>query len=579
MRCTMAVLCAGSIVLVALACTPAGRSQTPASAMDTPAAPTGALAAQARSMVVTASPPASEVGRSVLAAGGNAVDAAIAVGFALAVTLPGAGNVAGGGFMVVRFLDGRATTIDFRETAPKAATPEMFTDSSGAYSPDLHLNSYRSVGVPGTVAGLALAHEKYGRLPWARLVDDAVRLADDGFAAPPYFAQRLAEFVKTPKATPATVAAYTRGGVAYAPGERVRLPDLARTLARIRDRGRDGFYGGETARLIADDMRRNGGLITIEDLAAYEAKERAPVRGTYRGYEVISIGPPSGGGVALVELLNILEGYDLASIRRDSPRYVHLLAESMRRAFVDRARWIADPDHTAPPVDRLTSKAYATRLRATIRDDRASRSAPTQIAERDESFETTHYSVVDADGMAVALTYTLNNTYGLGAVVPGGGFLLNNEMGDFSGRAGLTDTAGRIGTERNLARPGKRMLSNMTPVIVAKGGRPVLITGCNGSRTIISSVLQVILNVVDHRMSVADAVSAPRVHHQWLPDVLQYETGGLPMETVAALARMGHRTRDGLFVGAANSIFVDARTGMRHGAADKRHPDADASGR
>lgn len=530
-------------------------------------------------MVVTASPPASAIGRSVLAAGGNAVDAAIAIGFALAVTLPGAGNVAGGGFMVLRFPDGRATTIDFRESAPRAASPDMFTDSSGAYSPDRHLSSYKSVGVPGTVAGLALAHAKYGRLPWARLVDPAVRLADDGFAAPPYFAQRLAEFVRSPKATPATVAAYTKGGIPYTAGERVRLPDLARTLVRIRDRGRVGFYGGETARLIADDMRRNGGLITEADLATYEAKERAPVRGTYRGHEVISMGPPSGGGVALVEMLNILEGYDLATMRRDSPRYVHLLAEAMRRAFLDRARWIADPDFTTPPVGRLTSKAYAARLRATIRDDSASRSAPTQIAEREESFETTHYSVVDAGGMAVALTYSLNNTYGLGAVVPGGGFLLNNQMGDFSGQLGLTDTTGRVGTERNLARPGKRMLSSSTPAIVAKDGRPVLVTGCNGSRTIINSVLQVILNVVDHRMSVADAVAAPRIHHQWLPDVLQLETGGLPPQTVAALERMGHRTRDGLFVGAANSVFVDPRTGVRYGVADRRHPDADASGR
>jgi gamma-glutamyltranspeptidase/glutathione hydrolase len=571
---------ARSQALLVAACLAACSPRVPArsgSPVDTATA--RPAVASARGMVVTMRALASQVGRDVLAAGGNAVDAAIATGFALAVTVPGAGNVGGGGFMVIRFPNGRATTIDFRETAPQAATSEMFSDSTGAYSATMHLRSYKSVGVPGTVAGLALAHGKYGRLPWAQLVDPAVRLASDGFVVPPALATLLGAFVKSAQATPAAVAAYSKGGVPYDAGERMRLPDLARTLARIRDQGRDGFYRGETARLLAEDMRRNGGLITEEDLAAYAAKERAPVRGTYRGYEVVSMGPPSGGGVALIQILNILEGYDLAAMRSDSPRYVHLLTEAMRRAFLDRARWIADPDFTSPPVDRLTSKEYAARLRATIREDSASPSAPAQIADRAEGNETTHFSVVDGDGMAVALTYSLNNTHGLGAVVPGTGFLLNNHMGDFSGKADITDTTGLIGTVANLAGPGKRMLSSSTPTILTKDGRLVLVTGCNGGRTIINSVLQVVLNVVDRRAGIAEAVAAPRIHHQWLPDVVQTEPGALSPQTIAALERMGHRVRDGVPLGAANSILVDARTGVRYGGPDRRGPaDAAAAG-
>jgi len=563
------------VALCITACFPAPRRAS------TPAAPStsGAGVPAAHGMVVSVSALTSRVGRDVLVAGGNAVDAAIAIGFAGAVIMPGAGNIGGGGFMVIRFPDGRATTVDFRETAPAAATPEIFTDSAGEYSERIHHWSYKSVGVPGTVAGFALAHHKYGRLPWARLVNPAVRFADTGFALPPALARSLAGFVKGPKATPAAVAAYSKAGVPYAAGERMRLPDLARTLARIRDQGRDGFYHGETARLLTEDMRRNGGLITENDLAAYLAKERPPIRGTYRGYEVISLGPPSSGGTALVEILNILEGYDLVAIRRDSPRYVHLLAEAMRRAFADRASWLADPDFTSPPVERLTSKAYAARLRATIEEGRASPSSLAQVAERTESDETTHYSVVDRDGMAVAVTYTLEKTYGLGAVVPRAGFLLNNEMGDFNAKQGLTDTTGLIGTAPNLVHPGKRMLSSSTPTILAKDGRLVLVTGCNGGRTIINSVLQVILNVVDGSMNIADAVNAPRVHHQWLPDVIQFEPGALPPETIAALDRMGHRVRAFVLPPdatkmpfAANSIFVDARTGTRYGAADRHYP-------
>ena len=530
-------------------------------------------------MVVSASRIASEAGRDVLAAGGNAVDAAIATGFALAVTYPAAGNIGGGGFMVIRFPDGRATTIDFREMAPSAATPEMFLDSSDTYSSRIHHDSHKSVGVPGTVAGFALAHDKYGKTPWKRLVSPAVQLASSGFAAPPGLAQDLKWALGYSfKPYPASVAAYSNRGQPYAAGERVRFPDLARTLARIRDRGRDGFYKGETARLVADEMRANGGLITEADLAAYVAKERKPVRGSYRGYEIISMPPPSSGGTALVEMLNILEGYDLAAMGHNSAPYVHYVAESMRRAFLDRARYLGDPDFTNAPLERLTDKNYALQLRKTILPDRASPSLPDQVAQRHESNQTTHYSVVDASGMAVSVTYTLENGFGLGAVVKGAGFLLNNEMGDFNGKPGLTDSTGLIGTDANLARPGKRMLSSMTPTIVARDGKLFAVVGSPGGRTIINTVLQVILNQVDFGMSIDSAVAAKRFHHQWLPDMLFAEDSSFAPATVQSLEAMGYRVRMRGDQGTAHSIRVDPRTGMRRGAADPRDSDAGAAG-
>ena len=553
------------------------------SASKTASAPASASATAARSasapsgMVVSASSIASETGRDVLAAGGNAVDAAIATGFALAVTYPVAGNIGGGGFMVIRLPDGRATTIDFREMAPSSATPDMFTDQSGTYSAQIHHDSHKAVGVPGTVAGFALAHRTYGKAQWTHLVDPAVRLASDGFEVPAGLARSLAGAIKYLGAYPASIAAYYKDGRPYTAGDRLRQPDLASALTRIRDQGRDGFYRGETARLVATEMRRGGGLITEDDLARYEAKERAPVRGTYRGYEIISMPPPSSGGVAMVEMLNILEGYDLAAAGHNSPRYVHLVVEAMRRAFLDRARYLGDPDFTTPPIERLTSKAYAAELRRTILDDRASPSLPTQVAERYESDQTTHFSVVDRDGMAVSVTYTLEDGYGLGAVVPGAGFLLNNEMGDFNGKPGLTDTTGLIGTDPNLARPGKRMLSSMTPTIVARDGKLVAVVGSPGGRTIINTVLQVVLNLADGGMTIQDAVNASRFHHQWLPDVVEVERNGLSPATIAALEAMGYRIHIGGAQGTAHSILVNG-LGTRIGAADPRDTDAGAAG-
>jgi gamma-glutamyltranspeptidase/glutathione hydrolase len=529
-------------------------------------------------MVVSASSIASEAGRDVLASGGNAVDAAIATGFVLAVTYPVAGNIGGGGFMVIRMPDGRSTTIDFRERAPSAATPDMFLDSTGTYSFRLHHESYKSVGVPGTVAGFALAHKQYGKTQWAQLVDPAVRLARDGFVVPVGLAQSLESAREQLRVFPASIAVYTKNGAPYAAGDRFLQPDLARTLTRIRDNGRDGFYRGETARLIAADMRRGGGLITGEDLAQYEAKERAPITGTYRGYEIISMPPPSSGGVALVEMLNILEGYDLRATRHNSAPYVHLVTEAMRRAFLDRARYLGDPDFVQPPVERLTSKAYAARLRATIDATHASASTPAQADERYESTQTTHYSVVDANGMAVSVTYTLENVYGLGAVVSGAGFLLNNEMGDFNGKPGLTDTTGLVGTAANIARPGKRMLSSMTPTIITRDGKLVAVVGTPGGRTIINTVLQVILNQIDFDMGIQDAVEARRFHHQWLPDVVYVERQGLAPDAVSALEQAGYRVQWTEEQGTAHSIRIDPVTGARQGAADSRDPDAGAAG-
>ncbi len=531
-------------------------------------------------MVVSASSIASEVGRNVLANGGNAVDAAIATGFALAVTYPTAGNIGGGGFIVVRFPDGRATAIDFREAAPEAARADMFLDSSGKYSYKIHHESYKSVGVPGTVAGFALAHSKYGKLSWNRVVDPAVKLASEGFAVPPGLAQSLSSMVRDFKNNPASLAEYTKNGTPYAAGEHIVLADLGRTLARIRDQGRAGFYTGETARLIADEMRRNDGLITTEDLAHYAAKERTPVRDTYRGYEIISMPPPSSGGVALVEMLNILEGYDLRSLGHNSAPYVHYVAEAMRRAFVDRARFLGDPDFVIGPApfDRLISKSYATELRRTIEQNHASVSSPTQVARGFESSETTHFSVVDADGMAVSVTYTLEYGYGLAAVVPGAGFLLNNEMGDFNAQPGVTDSTGLIGTPPNIARPGKRMLSSMTPTIIVRDGHLVGVVGSPGGRTIINTVLQVILNQIDFDMGIERSVAATRFHHQWLPDVLSVEDKGLMPDVVTALEAMGYRVQMRGEQGTAHSIWRDPRTGEWNGAADPRDTDAGAAG-
>jgi gamma-glutamyltranspeptidase/glutathione hydrolase len=566
--------CAAALLPLAVlaACAPAAPRST--------AAPTLAANQSTGGMVVSASAIASRAGADVLAAGGNAVDAAIATGLALAVTYPTAGNIGGGGFLVIRFPDGRATTIDFREKAPAASHPAMFVDSTGAYSSRIHHNTHVSVGVPGTVAGFALAHRQYGSRPWRALVEPSVRLASEGFTVPAGLAASLRGAQGKLGRFPASQAAYYKAdGSPYAEGERLVLGDLGRTLARIRDEGRDGFYRGETARLIEAEMRANGGLITAADLAAYEAVERTPVRGRYRGYDIISMPPPSSGGIAIVTMLNILEGFEVAAEGHNGARHLHLLTESMRRAFRDRAQYIGDPEFVPVPVERLISKAHADALRATIDTLRATRSQVADLVADWESDETTHYSVVDKDGMAVSVTYTLEAGYGLGAVVAGAGFLLNNEMGDFNGKPGLTDTTGLIGTAANVARPGKRMLSSMSPAIVARDGQLVAVVGSPGGRTIINTVLQVIVNLIDFAMPVQGAVDAARAHHQWLPDRLSIEADGVTPAVQAQLEAMGHTVRVGGRQGTAHSIGVDPTTRVRTGAPDTRDRDAGAAGR
>jgi gamma-glutamyltranspeptidase/glutathione hydrolase len=558
--------------LAALSCAPASQRSSVPAGMDRTGRATSA-------MVVSANRIASDVGAEVLRNGGNAVDAAIATGLALAVVHPTAGNIGGGGFMVIRFPDGRTTALDFREKAPLRAHAEMFVDpATGEYSSRIHHNSHLAVGVPGTVAGFDYAHQKYGSADWSSLVQPAVTLAEDGFPLSANLAGSFTNVLRSMQSYPASVAAFSNDGTPYPEGHVWRQPDLARTLERIRVDRRDGFYTGETARLLALEMERGGGMITLEDLARYEPREMTPVTGTYRGYENISLAPPSSGGIAMVEMLNILEAYDLRSMGHNTAPYIHHLAEAMRRAYRDRALYVADPEFADIPVARLTSKEHADRLRRDIDPSRASVSAPTDIALRAESDQTTHYSVVDGSGLAVSVTYTLEQGYGSKIVVPGAGFLLNNEMGDFNAQPGLTTETGLIGTEPNLARPEQRMISSMTPTILARDGELVAVIGSPGGRTIINTVMQIVLNIVDHQMPIEDAVAAKRLHHQWLPDRISIEAEGATEETVEQLRAMGHEVRIGGRQGSVHAIMIDPRTGERIGAADGRDADSGSAG-
>jgi len=529
-------------------------------------------------MVATQETFATQVGVQVLREGGNAIDAAVATAFALSVTYPVAGNIGGGGFLVYRAAGGEAVAYDFRETAPARAHARMFLKDE-RYDFDVHHNSHLSVGVPGTVAGLYLAWQEQGRLPWKQLLAPAIDLAEDGFPISPGLAQSLQSALPQMQNYSASVAQFSKDGVPYEPGEILKQPDLARTLRRIAEEGPAGFYEGETAALIEKEMQAHGGWITREDLKNYRAKRRQPVRGTYRGYEVISMPPPSSGGTALVEMLNILEGYDLAASGHHSAQTVHWIAEAMRRAFADRARHLGDPDfNPAIPVGRLTSKPYAADLRRTILRNRASQSAPSTFEWPRESEETTHFSVVDEERNAVALTYTLEYGYGLGAVVPGAGFLLNNEMGDFNASPGLTTPEGLIGTEPNLASPGQRMLSSMSPTILVREGKLFMVLGSPGGRTIINTVLLTILNAVDFQMNVQEAVDAPRLHHQWLPDRIHYERYGLSLDTIGLLQLRGHTMEIVPGQGNVAAILLNAQENRLEGAADRRSPDSAAAG-
>jgi len=536
-------------------------------------------------MVVSSSAIASRAGEKVLEAGGNAVDAAVATGFALAVTPPGAGNIGGGGFMVYHGADGTVTTFNFREKAPMAASSTMFLDENGEIRNASNHEGVLAVGVPGTVAGFWLAHEKLGTMKWADLVEPAVELAEKGFPSP-WSMQGIQEYFRARKDDPlfaASAKVFLKDGEdLYEPGEMWKQPDLARSLKRIQKNGKDGFYKGETARLLAEFMRKHGGLITEKDLARYEAEELPAIHGTYRGYDIYGMPPPSSGGVAMVEMLNILEGFNLKGVGHNSALYLHLLTETMRRAYADRAQYLGDPDfNPAMPLGYLTSKAHADELRRTIDLFKASPSDSARFNSAYlpyESEETTHYSVVDAGGNAVSVTYTLEYFYGSRITVPGAGFLLNNEMGDFNPIPGRTTTTGLIGTAPNVVVPEKRMLSSMSPTIVARDGKPVLIIGSPGGRTIINTVMQVILNVIDHGMNVGEAIEASRIHHQWLPDVTSFERFGISPDTQRLYEMMGHKIRFRGSQGRAMGIFIDHEKGLLFGASDTRDSDGRAVG-
>jgi gamma-glutamyltranspeptidase/glutathione hydrolase len=547
-------------------------------------------------MVVSVSPPATDVGLEILKKGGNAVDAAVATAFALAVTYPAAGNIGGGGFMLV-FPGGEQSkgegpvVIEYRETAPAAANRTMFTKDDSLFG-------YKVIGVPGTIRGLALAHERFGKLPWREVVMPAVTLAEDGFLIDTPLASSLNGIVAGAGDFPELRRVYGKdketgrqgdkenrraadGQLLVSPspgllvcawraGDWLVQKDLATTLRLIAEHGADAFYKGAIADKIAAEMKAGGGLITKADLAAYQAKVRTPIHGTYRGYDVYAPPPPSSGGTCLVEMLNILENFDLRRQGRWSPETLHLMSETMRRAYFDRARYLADPDFVDIP-SQLVTKDYARDLAQSIDRDRATRSEDLakDIPLDREGDSTTHFSIIDKDGMAVANTYTLERSYGSRVVVRGAGFLLNDEMMDFNWRPGVTDRHGTIGTDANLIAPGKRMLSSQTPTIVAKNGKAVLVTGSPGSRTIINTILCMVVNVIDFDMDIRSAVDAPRLHHQWFPDEIRFEGIGKYSQAVKSLRRMGH-TVSGARQGDAHSIWIDSETGRYFGAEDRR---------
>jgi gamma-glutamyltranspeptidase/glutathione hydrolase len=529
-------------------------------------------------MVASTSKLASQAGVEILRRGGNAVDAAIAVAFALAVTYPAAGNLGGGGFMMIRLRDGRTTAIDYREMAPAAASRNVYLDERGELKKGEggSLIGYRAAGVPGTVAGMELALRKYGsgKLTWAQLIEPARRLAAEGFPVPYSLARSMRANADELGLYPESKKVYLNGGRFWNEGDVWRQPELAQTFARLQRLGAREFYEGQTARLIAADMRAHDGLMTLEDLKGYVAKEREPLRGTYRGFEVISMPPPSSGGAVLIEMLNMLEGFDLRHMGASSSDRYHVETEAMRRAFADRAEYMGDADFVNVPVAGLIDKAYAERLRRGIKMERASTSADVRAGRPAgaESLETTHFTVVDAEGDCVSNTYTLNDSYGSKVVARGTGVLMNDEMDDFAAKPGTPNMFGLIQGERNAVAPHKRPLSAMTPTFVLrKDGSLWFAVGSPGGPTIINTVLQVVTNVIDFDMNIQQAIDAPRIHHQWLPDELVYEPYGMSADTFRALEERGHRlTQRPRYMGDAQGIMIEEQTGVRLGASDPR---------
>ncbi|MFZ0063046.1 MAG: gamma-glutamyltransferase [Pyrinomonadaceae bacterium] len=527
---------------------------------------------------------ASEVGVDVMKRGGNAIDAAVAVALALAVTYPAAGNLGGGGFMMIRLHNGKTTAIDYREMAPAAAHRNVYLDKDGNLIKGEGSSTvgYRASGVPGTVAGLELALKRYGsgKLTWAQLVEPARRLASEGFPMGYGLARSLNNNEYLGK-YPETRRIFLRNGNYYQDGEIFRQPELAATLTRLQRSGPKEFYQGRTAQLIAADMKRNNGLITMADMRAYVAKEREPLHGSYRGYPVISMPPPSSGGAVLLEMLNILEGFELDKYDWASSERYHVTVEAMRRAFADRAEYMGDTDFVKVPIAGLIDKSYAEKLRQSINFERASSSTEVRAGRPTgyESEETTHFTVVDGQGNAVANTYTLNDSFGSGVVAKGTGVFMNNEMDDFAAKPGTPNLYGLIQGERNAVAAGKRPLSAMTPTFVLrKDGSLWFTTGSPGGPTIINTVLLIITNVIDYKMNIQQAIDAPRIHHQWLPDQLVFEPYGLSGDTQKALLARGHKLAKPTYLGNAEGIMIEEKTGVRLGASDPRRSDGLAVG-
>ena len=568
--CLLAAFVVGLTAWTPIAPAPADPGASPSDRATSPA-PTPTPKYAENGMVVAAKKRASAAGVAMLKKGGNAVDAAVATGFALAVVHPWAGNIGGGGFMVIRRPDGSVTTIDHREDAPSGATQERFLDEDGNAVRARSRRGYLASGVPGTVAGLLKALDKYGTLDRATVMAPAIRLARDGFSLPYALATDLNEAYQDFAAFPSAKKYFTKGDSTkpYRAGERFVQEDLAETLVRIREQGTAGFYEGKTAELIAEQFAENGGLIDKQDLAEYEAVEREPVSTTYRGYEVHSMGPPSSGGVAIAQLLNAAERKPIGKMGFNSSRTVHYIGEAMRRTFADRAKWLGDPDHVEVPTQGLIQKDYMRQRMASYDSLRITPSDSVKAGRpmlASESMETSHYSVADSSGMAVSVTTTLNSGYGSKVVIDGAGFFMNNEMNDFVLKPGVPNQFGLSGTERNLVAPDRRMVSSMSPTIVEDPqGRLSLIIGAPGGSTIITTTFQVIMNVIDHGMNVEQAVTAGRLHHQWKPRHLSYEEFALSRDAVRNLRARGWEVTEGVFGG-------NPRWGRAQGLRVK-HPD------
>lgn len=521
-------------------------------------------------MVVTREMHATDAGLAALRSGGNAIDAAVAVGFALAVTHPSAGNLGGGGFMLIRLADGRATFLDFRERAPARASRDMYLDAGGKATED-SVTGYRASGVPGTVRGLAFAHEKFGRKSWAALVNPAIELASKGFRVSFGLAHSLQGKSNSAKLErfAESKRIFLRNGRLYEPDELLVQPELAQTLARIRDAGANDFYTGQTAKLLAADMAEHGGLITLEDLRTYSVVERKPLTGSYRGYSIVTAPPPSSGGVGILQMLRVLEGSGYEKAGAGSAAELHYLAEAMRRYFADRSEYMGDPDFYRVPVARLLDPRYIATLRSSINPARATPSSQTAPGRflAPESSETTHYSIVDSEGNAAAVTYTLNGSYGSGVTAAKLGFLLNNEMDDFAVKPGAPNMFGLVQGEANAIQPRKTPLSSMAPTMVLRDGKLYLTLGSPGGPTIINTVLQVIVNVLDFKMNVLDAVDWPRIHHQWLPDEIKMESRFSP-DTIALLRAKGHKINMVNSMGEVAAILAEGK--WLAGAADPR---------